>query len=356
MSAAFNGVIQQRQSNFSMIAVEHQELREAPMMSTFPRADWFDAATQLLDTVTSPSPPTGICDHWWLAADGAAATGKPPTSDSGAPNHSRDITWPHPALERPAADPRIDISPYDGSGDLAWIWEKVAERRTPADDQVPRIRIAERAVALADLLDLPSRKDRDTWAMRLGELLYEFPHGASHRAIGRLIAAGTEPEVLATTAELVREWRATPSLWLVRRWHRMERRYETSSGNPGARLAFGWTLGARIAQALHLDIAVDRIHGAWRSDWLKLGRDDPAFFSYTDFIGRKMESRRSAMLTRGLALLATRGEFQEAYDRHDWHRGLEPSLRAAIAPDGRPFALQYCRRFEPCVPATPSPS
>lgn len=134
-------------------------------------------------------------------------------------------------LELPQAQGLSDsLDPLDTS--LDWIdYEDeevtLADATTPTEaDRNDAWRAGSRAAALINELAITTPSERRRTLRWLERLLTEFPHGASHAAIARLITRGSSVESLRTAAGILRYWRSDDSLWLVRTFSHHEGRWK----------------------------------------------------------------------------------------------------------------------------------
>lgn len=184
-----------------------------------------------------------------------------------------------------------------------------------------------RAAALIDALDLP-RFDQRRRALRwLEELLCEFPHGASHAAIARLILAGVSFSELDDAASIVRMWRSDPSLWLRRRFDHLQGQWVIEIDQQG-RTALAWKHATALVVKVDVAEAIELLTSRWRETWLKLAPDQPASGTYATFA-------RFAIASAGRLELGSPSWERNEADSYGWVHRLDPPLARAIAPDGR---------------------
>ncbi len=199
-----------------------------------------------------------------------------------------------------------------------------------SDDRQVR-RVAARAARLTDVL-APVRDDTRSRMLRsLRDLLAEFPHGASHAAIERLVRGGTSWAELQEIAELVRFWRADPMLWRRRRFDPMRREWVVFTDRRGGRLAFGWEAAARVVSAVEREQAEAWIAGDWLAAWHRLHPRRPGFMSYAQFIDLEV-----AALREGVSSVVLDPPAEELAEDWEWLARLDPELAAMIRRDGRP--------------------
>jgi hypothetical protein len=199
-----------------------------------------------------------------------------------------------------------------------------------SDDRQIR-RVAARAARLTDVL-APVRDDTRSRMLRsLRDLLAEFPHGASHAAIERLVRGGTSWAELQEIAELVRFWRADPMLWRRRRFDPMRREWIVFTDRRGGRLAFGWEAAARVVSAVEREQAEAWIAGDWLAAWHRLHPRSPGFMSYAQFIDLEV-----AALREGVGGVVLDPPAEELGEDWEWLARLDPELAAMIRRDGRP--------------------
>jgi len=215
--------------------------------------------------------------------------------------------------------------------------------QVPADDAASD-RAASRAATLALDLELPLRTQQRAAALWLEELLTEFPHGASHSAIARLVRSGLVYDDIQAAARLVRWWRADPTLWLARHFDRRERRWQIRSDRKRGAHALGWSAAARLVRRFDIDNIEARLMPWWRDLWLHLEADHPAFPSFAAFVATRADLRSDSMPPDSMPFDSWQTPLDgtlldETGDRaasHGWIRELDPAIARLIRPDGRP--------------------
>lgn len=187
-------------------------------------------------------------------------------------------------------------------------------------------RAGSRAAALIDELDLPRFDQRRRTLRWLEGLLQEFPHGASHAAIARLVLSGVSIDELDDTASIIRTWRSDSSLWLRRRFDRLQRQCSIEIDYQG-RTALPWKQAAALVANVDVVEATDLLITRWRDAWLQLSPEQPGSSAYATFACTKIA--RAGQLDWGSALWE-----QDTTDAYVWLRRLDPTLAAAITQDG----------------------
>lgn len=170
-------------------------------------------------------------------------------------------------------------------------------------------RAAARAAALIDELDIPRRKDRDAALHWLIELLQEFPHGSSHRAIADLIREGCSFEELQTTAAVKRMWRNDSGLWLVRRYVCGEGGSTVAIDGRRGRHALSWRAARRLAEVGEAEEIMALLRTTWRDAWLVLDPCWPGYSAYAEFVAWQADHRLEIGLPAEVAEEAFRGTF-----------------------------------------------
>jgi hypothetical protein len=190
-----------------------------------------------------------------------------------------------------------------------WFVEVPADAPSPPaivptdedEDEDEDGRAAARAAALIDRLDIPRRKDRDAALHWLIDLLREFPHGNSHRAVTDLILEGCSFEELQAAAAVKRIWRDDPGLWLVRRYVHEEGCPAVTLDERHGRDALSWRTARRLAEAGEAEEIMALLCTTWRDAWLVLGPCRPGYFAYAEFVAWQADHRLEIALAEGLA-------------------------------------------------------
>lgn len=202
----------------------------------------------------------------------------------------------------------------------------------PASDQDVREsvvrRAGARAAALVHELDIVMVDEQRRALLWLEDLLRDFPHGASHAAITRLVLSGISFDHLRDAASLIRFWRADPALWLVRRIDRLPRQWTVTIDRRYGRTALTWKMAAELVAMADVAELSGLIVCDWRDAWLGLAPDQPGAGSYASFLGMGP----AWIIEREIRNAFFNSEFADGYS---WLRRLDPPIARAIAPDGR---------------------
>jgi hypothetical protein len=145
--------------------------------------------------------------------------------------------------------------------------------------------IERRARWLLSLLDVPSQVERNRYLKHFEELFDHFPHQSTFRALADLALEETSAQEIITAFHLRLHWRANPKLWSMR-LGRSRTLIIPSQGDK----ALGWTRAVRLVECskgLPPEMIIDE---DWYHEWLALPFGDPAYWSFLDYIGSRLDA------------------------------------------------------------------
>lgn len=179
------------------------------------------------------------------------------------------------------------------------------------------------------MLRIASTREAMLAGPKIDEILADFPHSSSFRAILAMAAGGTDLERIEAAAALRRTWMERPDLRLTRSWNRMERRVDIRSGSAGSRQMLGWRCAAGlIALAGDGDLAAASLETDWREAWIGLDQHASEWTCFANYL---------RLLSNHTMLKA----LPDSRDQDDWShdarcRPLRPGLVAAMSQEPRP--------------------
>jgi hypothetical protein len=194
------------------------------------------------------------------------------------------------------------------------------------DDGIRRAR--EKAAAIASIVEVMSRRERETLLEWLTEFFLEFRHPATFRAIAGVIDQNVTADLLRAVIALRRYWMERPEWWFSRSDLRRES-YPIRKGSKG----LGWALALRVCRCRRDYAPEDMIDEGWFDEWLALPRQTPSwgergertgrrYFVFAEYVNDKVSDPESQLLHEGLLC----GELSEGYaemgDDWGWWRTL----------------------------------
>ena len=256
-----------------------------------------------------------------------------PDSVSDSPPENEDASFvglEELDLEAPETTETYENDPEDTLNwayDLDDDWHEADPSSPFADDEdeIPAWRITERAALLVDLLSPDTTKQRDMAFGILCDLLEEFPHGSSIKAIARQITAGATLDDLLRCANLKRLWKEDEGLWLRRDYRKGTRTCSTQ------RNALTWGIAGRLVGEYVPGTLEAALLGDWRQTWIDMDSPEagePAlasWFSYAAFLAEHPSDWTTDMTTllgTGLetgwvyTALPSRSDFRERTHHH----------------------------------------
>lgn len=247
-------------------------------------------------------------------------------------------TWPVPDAEL-QPDPRADAGTLPAhaepdafdtiptSVDLPDYDPTISQRLGSEDWAVfdpSRVRAKQKAVIVAALLDVTTRRELHAAVAWLEALFLEHPRPATFLAVERAVLEGLDFATLRDMAALRALWAEHPEWWVCRIPSRYARNGATSlSPLANGATALSWALARRLCLA-RADYPVEQmIDPDWLSEWYRLRPQPGSPVSFVTFIEDKIADETARQIHAGLDGLDRAGDLVERWDRHDWARDLQ---------------------------------
>ena len=136
-----------------------------------------------------------------------------------------------------------------------------------------------KAAHIAISLDINTSKDVNLALEYLIEFFSRFPHPATYRSIKKISSQGIDYQTLHSIIELRCIWEERSDWWR----RRTIRGHITRSAS-----ALTWAAAYRVCIARRDYPVEDMIDDGWINEWLHLPRGYPGYFSFPDYINRKV--------------------------------------------------------------------
>ena len=140
----------------------------------------------------------------------------------------------------------------------------------------------EKASRIAISLDVNTSKDVNLAMEYLIEFFSRFPHPATYRSIKKISSQSIDYQTLHSIIELRYIWEER-SDW----WRRRTIRGHEANITRGAS-ALTWAAAYRVCIARRDYPVEDMIDDRWLNEWLRLPRGYPGYFSFPDYIDKKV--------------------------------------------------------------------